>query len=148
MVSYKHPKPLIKSFRLQPLDSRDLEHAVRYRGTHHMAKEINWFKEMAIMTAAQSFNEHFLRDNQENFLTKLSELRYVNGYNDVDDADFAEIQQLWHRLVLDLVDDFNDVDIYDYDDNVYVMEIHVRKFTDQYIDLDRILHERAERRYD
>lgn len=148
MASYKHPKPIIKSFRLQPPDSRDLEHAVRYRGTHHMAQEINWFKEMAVMTAAQSFNETHLRDNQENFLITLSELRYVNGYNDVEDVDFAEIQQLWHRLVLDLVDDFNDVDIYDYDDNVYVMEIHVRKITDQYIDLDRTLHERIERRYD
>lgn len=143
MVSYKRPQPIRTAFRVDQCDARDLEEAIRYRGTHHMAKEMHWFKEMAIMTAAQSFNTQFLRDNQENFLTKLSELRYVNGYNDVEDLDFSEIQQLWHRLVLDLVDDFNEVEIFDYDHNVYVMEIHVVKFTDHYIDLERILHERA-----
>lgn len=148
MVSYKSPRPIRKSFRVASPDFRDLEDIVRYRGTHHMAKEISWFKEMAIQTAAKSFNPNWLYDNQQNFLTRLSEMRYVNGYNDVEDIDLSQIQHTWHQLVLAIVDDLNEVDIFEYDHNVYVMEINVGKFTDHYIDLERILHERAERSYD
>ena len=148
MASYKAPKPSRKDFRVDAPDFRDLVDIVCQRGTHLMKQELNWIKELAIMTAAKSFNSEWLRDNQENFLTKFSTLRYVNGYNDVDDLDFAEMQELWHRSVLDIIDDLNDVDIFDYDNHLYVMEINVIKFTDRYIDLERILHKRAESPYD
>lgn len=148
MVSYKHPRPIRKTFRVTAPDFRDLEDVIRYRGTHHMRQEMHWFKEMAIQTAAKSFNKEWLYDNQQNFLTRLLELRYVNNYNDVEDIDYAQIQHVWHNVVLSIVDDLNEVDIFEYDHNDYVMEINVGKFTDHYIDLERILHERAERSYD
>ncbi len=148
MGSNRSPRPDIQHVRLSSTSFRDLEDVVRYRGTHRMRDEMNWIKEIAIQTAAKSFNEHELRDNQENFLTKIQDLRYVNGYNDVADLDFSEIQQTWHRTVLDLIDDFNEVEVFDYDDGKYVLEINVAKFTDHYIDLERILYKKARGPYD
>ena len=148
MGSSRSPRPKIQHVRVHASSFRDFEDAIRFKGTHHMQRELSWFKEMAIQTAAKSFNERELRDNQEIFIGKLTELRWVNGYNDVDDLDFSEIQQLWHRLVLDLVDDFNEVEIFEHDDRREVLEVNVAKFTDHYIDLERILYSRARGPYD
>lgn len=141
-------KPKIEHIRLESDSFSALEELIRYRGTHHMRNELHWMKELAIQTAAKSFSEQDLRENQENFLVKLQTLRYVNGFDDVADLDFSEIQRTWHSLVLSLVDDFLELKVFDYDENMYVLQINVVKFTDRYIDLERTLYRRARGPYD
>lgn len=148
MGSNRETKPKIEHFRVNAPDFRDMTDMIRLKGTHLMRNEMDWIKEMTIQTAAKSFSSRELKDNQENFLTKMQTLRYVNGYNDVDDYSMAEIQQLWHRLVLDLIEDFNELEIFDFDESRYVMEINVAKFTIHHVDLERLLYRRARDRYD
>lgn len=145
MDSSKLPKPKLEHLRLETPDFQELFDAVRFKGTHLMRNEMGWIIEMAVQTAAKSFKPSELRDNQENFLTKMQELRYVNGHNDVEDLAFSEIQQLWHRVLLDLVDDFNELEVFDYDEKREVLEVNICKITDRYIDLERILYKRARR---
>lgn len=141
-------KPKIEHCRVDAPDFSELFDAIRFNGTHHMRNEWEWIKSIAIQTAAKSFNSIELRDNQEIFLTKISDLRYVNGYNDVDDLAFNEIQQLWHQVVMDMVNDFNEFEIFDYDHREYVLEINVGNVTERHIDLERILYKRARGPYD
>lgn len=136
-------KPRRETFRVNTPRMKDLYDAVRYHGTHVMRNEFNWIREMAIQTAAKSFKTRELADNQENFLRRMQDMRYVNGFNDVEEIDFSTITQLWHDVVMQIVDDFNDVDVFDFDESREVMEINVAKITEHHIDLERLLYKRA-----
>lgn len=141
-------KPKIEKYRVSLPDFKELREAIRYHGTHVMMNEWSWIQEMAIVTAAKSFNSNWLRDNQENFLKKMQDMRYINGFNDVEEYDFSTITQLWHRVVLDIIDDFNDVDVFDYDEHREVMEVNIAKITEHHVDLERLLYKRARGPYD
>ena len=113
-----------------------------------MRNEMQWIKEITVQTAAKSFSSRELKDNQENFLVKMQDLRFVNGFDDVDDLSMSEIQQLWHRTVLNLIEDLNELEVFDFDEERYVMEINVAKITNHHIDLERLLYTRARGPYD
>ena len=141
-------KPSIEKCRLSNNNRfSEFDEMIRYYGTHLMRQELGYFHELAIQTAAKSFNQHFLKDHQEMFLNKLKDLRWVNGFNDVTDRDFENIHNEWHQIVLDLVDDFNADDMYDFDERTEVLEINVSKISKDFIDLERIVYKKA-RAYD
>lgn len=148
MGSIRKIRPKIEHYRVNAPDFRDLGDLIRYKGTHIMRNEMKWVKEITIQTAAKSFNSRELKDNQENFLVKMQDMRFVNGHNDVDDLSMSEIQQEWHRTVLDLIEDFNEVEVFNFDEERYVMEINVAKITEHHIDLERLLYTRARGPYD
>ena len=148
MGSSRKIRPKIEHYRVNAPDFRDLEEVIRYKGTHLMRKEMHWIKEITIQTAVKSFSSRELKDHQENFLTKMQDLRFVNGFNDVDDLSMSEIQQQWHQTVLVLIEDLNDVDVFDFEEERYVMEINVAKITEHHIDLERLLYTRARGPYD
>jgi hypothetical protein len=52
---------------------REFDEMVKYKGTYRMREELDYFRELAIQTAAKGFNSLYLRDNQEIFLTKLED---------------------------------------------------------------------------
>lgn len=144
----RNGRPDIENYRVSLPDFRDLRDAIRFHGTHVMLNEWLWIRELAIQTAAKSFNSEWLRDNQENFLKKMQDMRWVNGHNDVSDYDFSTMTQLWHSVVLEIIDDFNDVDVFEFDEQRYVMEINISKITEHHIDLERLLYKRARGPYD
>lgn len=122
---------------------REFDDMVKYKGTYRMREELDYFRELAIQTAAKGFNSLYLRDNQEIFLTKLADLRWINGFNDCTDEDFNAIHNEWHQVVLELVDDFNADDMYEFDEETEVLEVNVARISEEYIDLERIIYKKA-----
>lgn len=122
---------------------REFNDLVKINGTFRMREELNWFHEIAIQTAAKGMNPLHLKDGQELFQTKLAELRWVNGYNDVTNADFERISDEWHQVVLELHDDFDADDMYDFDERTEVLEINVASFNSDFINLERIIYKKA-----
>ena len=98
MGSSRKIRPKIEHYRENAPEFRDLEDLIRYKGTHRMRNEMQWIKEITVQTAAKSFSSRELKDNQENFLVKMQDLRFVNGFDDVDDLSMSEIQQLVFNL--------------------------------------------------
>ena len=148
MGSSRKIRPKIEHYRVNAPEFRDLEDLIRYKGTHRMRNEMQWIKEITVQPAATSFSSRELKDNQENFLVRMQDLRFVNGFDDVDDLSMSEIQQLWHRTVLNLIEDLNELEVFDFDEERYVMEINVAKITNHHIDLERLLYTRARGPYD
>lgn len=138
------PRPQVEKCRLTNANRfREFDSLVKVNGTFLMREELRWFHETAIMAAAKGFNNLHLKDTQELFTRKLSELRWVNGYNDVTDSDYNRISDEWHQVVLELVDDFNADDMYDFDERTEVLEINVASFDPSFINLERIIYQKA-----
>lgn len=137
-------KPRIEKIRLRNNGQFvDFDDTIRFLGTYLMREELEFFHELALQTAAKGFSTEVLRDNQEIFVNKLQGLRWVNGYNDCSDSDFYKITDDWHQAVLDLVDDFREDNIYDYDEETEVLEINIASFSKSFIDIERIIYRKA-----
>lgn len=115
---------------------------VRYKGTHLMAKEIELLHKLAFEAAAKSHTSTGLMDAQENFQNKLEDLRWVNGFNDVSDEDFNEIYTEWIHVVLELIDEWMGLDIFDYDREVETLTVDIGRVTDVFVNVVVIIQQR------
>lgn len=121
---------------------RDFDETVRFRGTHLMRNSLHHYHELAVQAAAKSFYSPNLIEHQEMFRDKLHSERWVNGFNDVTEEDFNLLYDEWHRVVMELIDDFDTHDMYEYDHVTEVLEINVARVGDQFIDLEVTIYER------
>jgi hypothetical protein len=121
---------------------RVFDNLVRYKGTHLMAGEIELLHKLTFEAVVKSYLDTGLQDAQTNFETKLNELRWVNGYNDVQDSDFYEIYTEWMNIVLELIDEYLTLGIFDYDRENESIEINVGQLTDSYVNIEVIKRDR------
>lgn len=115
---------------------------IRYKGTHLMKQELELLHKLAYEAVAKSYTDTGLADAQTNFEAKLNDLRWVNGYNDVSDEYFYEIYSEWINVVLDLIDEYLILGIFDYDEHDETIEINVGRVTDTFVNIEVIIRER------
>ena len=115
---------------------KKFDQLVRYKGTHLMAKEIDLLRKYAYEAVAKSNTDTGLADTQENFQTKLEELRWVNGYNDVTDDEFFEIYGEWVNIVLEMIDEWFELGVFDYDRDRERIEINVGQVTAAFVTVE------------
>ena len=121
---------------------RKFDQLIRFKGTHLMQKEIQLLHKLTFEAAAKSYTDTGLTEIQELFTNKISELRWVNGYNDVSDEDFNEIYTEWTYLVMDLVDDWLENDLYDYDRYTETMDVNIGRITDSFVNVEVIRYKK------
>lgn len=135
----------IESYQMDVLESfRDFNEAVRYHGSPDMNREITLLHNLTFEAVAKSFNQDELQDCIENFVQKLKDLSYFNGYLDVTIESLNHLREVWTNTMFDIQADWVYNGVFEYDADKYELRVNVGsyKFVTGTVNLERILTER------
>lgn len=141
----KPPRKEIESYQMDVLESfREFNEAVRYHGSPDMGREITLLHNLTFEAVAKSFNQEELQDCIENFVQKLKDLSYFNGYLDVTIESLNHLREVWMNTMFDIQADWVLNGVFEYDANKYELRVNVGTYNKVAgtVNLERILTKR------
>lgn len=132
-----------ESYQMDVTDAfSDFNDAVRYHGTPAMMQQLELLHKLTFETVAKAFNQQQLKECTENFLEKVKDLSYFNGYLDVTIESSNHIYDVWMDTVFDLQADWVFNGVFEHDENTHTLTVNVGSYRNGVVGLERTLRKR------